>query len=104
YNYILPPDLYPLSLHDALPISTIKWVIEEGSLVKRGDRILQLDDSSLREQRVEQKVRVEQAEAVHAQAAETLALVKKETRAEIRSEEHTSELQSRGHIVCRLLL
>src|SRR5690625_5665489 len=25
-------------------------------------------------------------------------------RAEIRSEEHTSELQSRGHLVCRLLL
>src|SRR5437660_7521841 len=26
------------------------------------------------------------------------------TRDEIRSEEHTSELQSRGHLVCRLLL
>src|SRR5690625_6138540 len=29
--------------------------------------------------------------------------IKKEE-AEIRSEEHTSELQSRGHLVCRLLL
>src|SRR5690625_6878901 len=27
-----------------------------------------------------------------------------ETRQPVRSEEHTSELQSRGHIVCRLLL
>src|SRR5579884_4374650 len=27
-----------------------------------------------------------------------------EDRAAVRSEEHTSELQSRGHIVCRLLL
>src|SRR5207253_3397146 len=27
-----------------------------------------------------------------------------ETRAALRSEEHTSELQSRGHLVCRLLL
>src|SRR6266702_5341850 len=27
-----------------------------------------------------------------------------ETALEIRSEEHTSELQSRGHLVCRLLL
>src|SRR5690625_6814888 len=26
------------------------------------------------------------------------------TRQQIRSEEHTSELQSRGHLVCRLLL
>src|SRR5439155_27284945 len=29
---------------------------------------------------------------------------RKRPRAEIRSEEHTSELQSRGHLVCRLLL
>src|SRR5690625_6195759 len=28
----------------------------------------------------------------------------KETRRTYRSEEHTSELQSRGHLVCRLLL
>src|SRR5690625_6753728 len=28
----------------------------------------------------------------------------RETRPERRSEEHTSELQSRGHLVCRLLL
>src|SRR5437660_6739189 len=30
--------------------------------------------------------------------------VDKDSRAELRSEEHTSELQSRGHLVCRLLL
>src|SRR5690625_7017453 len=29
---------------------------------------------------------------------------KKKASAEVRSEEHTSELQSRGHLVCRLLL
>src|SRR5439155_26991759 len=28
----------------------------------------------------------------------------RESRAVVRSEEHTSELQSRGHLVCRLLL
>src|SRR5207253_8706735 len=31
-------------------------------------------------------------------------LVPKSTHRPIRSEEHTSELQSRGHLVCRLLL
>src|SRR5690625_5909948 len=30
--------------------------------------------------------------------------VRWDTRPDIRSEEHTSELQSRGHLVCRLLL
>src|SRR5690625_5780827 len=29
---------------------------------------------------------------------------KRKTRVRLRSEEHTSELQSRGHLVCRLLL
>src|SRR5690625_6442311 len=31
-------------------------------------------------------------------------ITRRSTNAEIRSEEHTSELQSRGHLVCRLLL
>src|SRR5690625_6910158 len=34
----------------------------------------------------------------------TLAFVDRVIRPEDRSEEHTSELQSRGHLVCRLLL
>src|SRR5690625_6754042 len=32
------------------------------------------------------------------------AMVEPSNRLEARSEEHTSELQSRGHVVCRLLL
>src|SRR5207253_7493881 len=34
----------------------------------------------------------------------TAGLFRRLTRAAARSEEHTSELQSRGHLVCRLLL
>src|SRR5690625_5825835 len=47
---------------------------------------------------------------VHSIAPQTWGLIKRtedlrgETRREARSEEHTSELQSRGHLVCRLLL
>src|SRR5690625_6050872 len=33
-----------------------------------------------------------------------MALVYGDGKAKLRSEEHTSELQSRGHLVCRLLL
>src|SRR5690625_6689121 len=33
-----------------------------------------------------------------------LLLTEEEERQAVRSEEHTSELQSRGHLVCRLLL
>src|SRR5437870_6523032 len=62
------PEIYTLSLHDALPIS--------GRIGKRGwvrSRAWICDFSSR-----------------HSTTA--------------RSEEHTSELQSRGHLVCRLLL
>src|SRR5258708_23278425 len=37
-------------------------------------------------------------------AALALALIKASARAALRSEEHTSELQSPDHLVCRLLL
>src|SRR5687768_5339779 len=53
--------------------------IEEGMRVEEGDILARLDDTEAKAQ---------------------LALA----RAQLRSEEHTSELQSRLHLVCRLLL
>src|SRR5690625_7895184 len=61
-------ELYTLSLHDALPISTVPCSIPIGT-VRRKTRLISSG-----------RARV------------------------VRSEEHTSELQSRGHLVCRLLL
>src|SRR3989442_4912677 len=60
-----------------------------------------------REQRVEKRVgaaldRLPIAHLVHAMAAP--ALGGDEDHPGVRSEEHTSELQSRPHLVCRLLL
>src|SRR5438445_5058571 len=81
--------IYPLSLHDALPISVIlfgrhywagliRWlqsrVLSEAK-ISPGDLDLMLLTDDPRE-------------AAHA----------------VRSEEHTSELQSRQYLVCRLLL
>src|SRR5687768_9078570 len=54
-------------------------LIEEGMRVEEGDILARLDDTEAKAQ---------------------LALA----RAQLRSEEHTSELQSRLHLVCRLLL
>src|SRR6266481_9926729 len=66
FNDTAPPDIYTLSLHDALPISGSRC---------RGCR-------------------------------STSAAPRSPTRAAAppRSEEHTSELQSQFHLVCRLLL
>src|SRR5439155_19347107 len=69
-----PTEIYTLSLHDALPISA-------------GERqvVVTIEYGSERERVAYDLVVV----AIGFQA---------------RSEEHTSELQSRGHLVCRLLL
>src|SRR5207253_10665514 len=87
--------IYTLSLHDALPISG--GAQGTGRRARARARAPQLD----REQRTElavphrrgrshAPVRDEQGFRAHPRLR--------------RSEEHTSELQSRGHLVCRLLL
>src|SRR5439155_25426393 len=74
--------IYTLSLHDALPISAVQLSRLKQLTQLMGD--LGLPGSV-----------VEIADAPHQKAVWE---VRK------RSEEHTSELQSRGHLVCRLLL
>src|SRR5437870_8546840 len=76
--------IYTLSLHDALPISVRSAVRCHAATVARagpelGERRRTLNEEGLR---------------AHQRPGA----------AELRSEEHTSELQSRGHLVCRLLL
>src|SRR5204863_7672904 len=82
-----PPDIYPLSLHDALPISRTRKVLGRSLLIglAAGGR------SSLG---LFAAARLAQKPKVTAGAAVAVA----------RSEEHTSELQSRRDLVCRLLL
>src|SRR3712207_7203436 len=89
FNDTATTEIYTLSLHDALPISP--WHGEGESRVaayflaaNRGKKSAAIDFSR----------------------PEGAALVRKlATEADIvRSEEHTSELQSRQYLVCRLLL
>src|SRR5439155_19603792 len=72
-----PTEIYTLSLHDALPICGGEISSAFIRLSPREREVLQL-------------------------MAEGRAT--KEIAHDLRSEEHTSELQSRGHLVCRLLL
>ena len=62
----------------------IKWVVEDGTPVKRGDKILELDDSSLRDQAKTQRVQVELALAQREQATREAALVQREGKLAIR--------------------
>src|SRR5207253_2686207 len=98
-----PPAIYTLSLHDALPIfghecrrhpemahgSIAAWSLLEGRHEAR------LSGRGLRH--------LAQVDAART-AQGGLALSAVHHLQDGRSEEHTSELQSRGHLVCRLLL
>src|SRR5256885_10539171 len=97
-----PPEIYPFSLHDALPICPTARVnaiaVEDGvitgvnnntsSVTLKGNR----DGTSYLYLHLEPRtIRVRPRQAVTAGQ-------------ELRSEEHTSELQSPCNLVCRLLL
>src|SRR2546429_2712468 len=83
FNDTATTEIYTLSLHDALPISDVagfrRWLgVHVLHHPARAERV----DSSLRTGEKNRRAQL----------------------AQDRSEEHTSELQSRLHLVCRLLL
>src|SRR5690606_41277483 len=95
-----PTEIYPLSLHDALPIFTTvaftkDWhPFKHSSFIDCGGRyprhcIKDTHGSKLNKGLINNK---------------TDYIFLKGTKYEYRSEEHTSELQSRENLVCRLLL
>src|SRR3989442_8633211 len=84
FNDTATTEIYTLSLHDALPISASFQRQHES------DRVL---DLLVGEQRLAAVLRRDGVQAFD------LAVGRHH-----RSEEHTSELQSRPHLVCRLLL
>src|SRR5207253_11514751 len=84
-----PPLLYTLSLHDALPIFSGDGMARRRVVGGRGDpRGPAISGPHLHSQRPLARRRRQNVQWALG----------------VRSEEHTSELQSRGHLVCRLLL
>src|SRR5262249_59568934 len=82
-----PPDLYPLSLHDALPISEVDADQPVALFKVGGDDAARARPAVLLERRLLDQ-----------------ALARRGDQEADRSEEHTSELQSLTNLVCRLLL
>src|SRR5436305_6716172 len=81
-------EIYTLSLHDALPIST-----------QTGRHLPPAVPAALRQRRAGRSI--ERVRGTHADSEAAMRILKIGGK---RSEEHTSELQSRPHLVCRLLL
>src|SRR5439155_22296348 len=80
-----PTPIYTLSLHDALPISLSTFY--QDSLDPFDPAQVEISTTRLL-----------------AKAPTIASYAYKKSIGHPRSEEHTSELQSRGHLVCRLLL
>src|SRR3712207_8906085 len=93
FNDTATTEIYTLSLHDALPI-LIRHQLRQG----RGDLLLERRYHMIvaAHQRVIAGAR-DFARVGHRRLADELRVLH-------RSEEHTSELQSRQYLVCRLLL
>ncbi len=62
---------------------TILLIVDEGKYVRKGDVLVELDSSGLEESRLEQQIRVENAEAQWIQARENLLIVSNAAQASI---------------------
>src|SRR5207253_10257931 len=87
-----PPHFYSLSLHDALPISSLLLYQKAPPTEAPPKSVFDNIRTALDEAKTK----------VSRDIYENHGITLDHMRA--RSEEHTSELQSRGHLVCRLLL
>src|SRR5206468_10317120 len=92
-----PTHLYTLSLHDALPISSPVAAPHTSGVELRD--LPSVDELA---RGVDDPLAVDAARAVLERAREEIRSGAEP--ADLRSEEHTSELQSRSDLVCRLLL
>src|SRR5258708_11383965 len=89
FNDTATTEIYTLSLHDALPIYDTRMAEMHRKEVEQAQKKLD-EDAKNRE--------------VAAKAAFAAQEKRKADKKIKRSEEHTSELQSPDHLVCRLLL
>src|SRR5205814_10158275 len=96
------PHIYPLSLHDALPISA--RAAHAGADPERQRRRDSPRFARSRGERRHLPVRSPRASARGAGFPAVSRLGSRDAAVDARSEEHTSELQSLRHLVCRLLL
>src|SRR3712207_7079184 len=98
FNDTATTEIYTLSLHDALPIYLGQVTVEQHDVVRRDPRLVEGLGAVVRDV---------DGDPLAAQPAGDRVgdprLVLGQQNAH-RSEEHTSELQSRQYLVCRLLL
>ena len=68
-------------------VSTILYLIPEGTVVKKGDLLVELDASGLVDSKVDQEIKVQNAEADLVESRENLAVVKNQSTADLEQAE-----------------
>ncbi|MDD5011504.1 MAG: efflux transporter periplasmic adaptor subunit, partial [Phycisphaerae bacterium] len=63
--------------------TSITYVIPEGERVKKGDLLVELDASLLADQKIDQEIRVQNAEAAYISAKENLAIVENQAKSDV---------------------
>src|SRR5690606_41879975 len=99
-HHTTTPEIYTLSLHDALPI--LERCMGHVRLCKDAQRLKNMQLSKLGE--LSAMSSVEKPILAPEQVAGVQHMWAQDNIENFRSEEHTSELQSRENLVCRLLL
>src|SRR5690606_41640510 len=91
-------EIYTLSLHDALPIfnESISFLRKEARFEHESQEALEQSDYAVE---MDHELELEEIQKLIDELPEGYKMV-----FILRSEEHTSELQSRENLVCRLLL
>src|SRR5206468_2195151 len=102
-KYPPTPEIYTLSLHDALPICALQSSLVARTLSKKFPARL-LRPNYARERIGTQHERPAGCNVERSQRTQTRLPRVRDAPVRGRSEEHTSELQSRSDLVCRLLL
>lgn len=74
------------------PATTIKWIIPEGTFVKKGDLVCELDSAALEDQIRAQRIKVEQAKAALTAAEAELDIVRSQNESDIKAAERTVQL------------
>src|SRR5690606_41015333 len=101
-HHTRPTSMYTLSLHDALPIYPARnlsstWAADNRDIWYEGD--------AYRDRlRLRTEGRVRRADGAPLPPGPLDPAARNAEHYDLRSEEHTSELQSRENLVCRLLL
>src|SRR5690606_39594721 len=97
-------EIYTLSLHDALPIFERLFPPADGQQLRQAKARLALNRSVLDTALGDVKDLRRQLGSIDQQRLDQYLDSVRDVEQRLRSEEHTSELQSRENLVCRLLL